>query len=112
MVTAPIFLPRKFHGQRRLASYSPWGLKETDSTEHAHTHTHTYIGSMQLQVLRNHMSDCLLNFVKKYPGLFCICSFTYCLHIICQSLCYVNHGMMRMNKVWSSSKGMCKEKRK
>ena len=23
----PIFLPGKFHGQRRLAGYSPWGCK-------------------------------------------------------------------------------------
>ena len=23
----PIFLPKKFHGQRSLASYSPWGCK-------------------------------------------------------------------------------------
>ena len=24
-------------------SYSPWGLKESDMTEHIHTHTHTII---------------------------------------------------------------------
>ena len=34
---APVFLPGKAHGQRSLASYSPWGLKELDTTEHAHT---------------------------------------------------------------------------
>ena len=30
-------------GQRSLADYSPWGLKESDMTEKlsAHTHTHT-----------------------------------------------------------------------
>ena len=28
----PIFLPGEFHGQRSLAGYSPWGLKETDTT--------------------------------------------------------------------------------
>ena len=26
-------LPGKFHGQRRLVGYSPWGHKESDSTE-------------------------------------------------------------------------------
>ena len=31
---APVFLPGKFHGQRRLASYSPWGHKEWDMTEY------------------------------------------------------------------------------
>ena len=26
-------LARKFHGQRSLASYSPWGRRESDTTE-------------------------------------------------------------------------------
>jgi len=30
---ASIFLPREFHGQRNLAGYSPWGHKESDTTE-------------------------------------------------------------------------------
>ena len=29
----PVFLPGEFHGQRSLASYSPWGCKESDKTE-------------------------------------------------------------------------------
>ena len=29
----PVFLPREFHGQRTLACYSPWGCKESDTTE-------------------------------------------------------------------------------
>ena len=29
----PVFLPEEFHGQRRLAGYSPWGRKELDTTE-------------------------------------------------------------------------------
>ena len=28
-----LFLPGEFHGQRRLAGYSPWGHKESDMTE-------------------------------------------------------------------------------
>ena len=35
----PVFLPGKSHGQRSLASYGPWGRKESDTTEHSHTHT-------------------------------------------------------------------------
>ena len=31
--TAPVFLPGKFHGQRSLEGYSPWGHKELDMTE-------------------------------------------------------------------------------
>ena len=29
----PVFLPGKFHGQRNLAGYSPWGCKEPDTIE-------------------------------------------------------------------------------
>ena len=32
----PVFLPGRFHGQRGLAGYSPWGRKESDMTEHTH----------------------------------------------------------------------------
>ena len=34
-----VYLPGEFHGQRSLASYSPWGCKESDMTERL-THTH------------------------------------------------------------------------
>ena len=30
---APVLLPEKFHGQRRLVGYRPWGHKELDTTE-------------------------------------------------------------------------------
>ena len=33
MATHPVFLPRKSHGQRSLAGYSPNGCKQSDSTE-------------------------------------------------------------------------------
>ena len=33
----PVLLPGKFHGQRSLAGYSPWGHEESDTTEHAYT---------------------------------------------------------------------------
>ena len=29
----PILLPGKFHGQRSLVGYSPWGRKELDTSE-------------------------------------------------------------------------------
>ena len=38
----PVFLPGKFHGQRRLVGYNTWGHKEPDTTEHVRTHTHTH----------------------------------------------------------------------
>ena len=35
----PVFLPGESHGQRSLVGYSPWGRKESDTTEHTHMHT-------------------------------------------------------------------------
>ena len=47
----PGFLPGEFHGQRSLAGYSPWGRKESDTTERLiHTHTHTHTHTICLQV--------------------------------------------------------------
>ena len=34
----PVFLPGKPHGQRSLVGYSPWGHKESDTTERLHFH--------------------------------------------------------------------------
>ena len=33
MAPTPVFLPGEFHGQRGLGVYSPWGPKESDTTE-------------------------------------------------------------------------------
>ena len=34
---SPVFLPGKFHGQRSLVDYHPWGCKESDTTERLNT---------------------------------------------------------------------------
>ena len=34
----PVLLPGKSHGQRSLIGYSPWGCKESDTTEWLHFH--------------------------------------------------------------------------
>ena len=34
MATTPVLLPGKSYGQRSLVGYSPWGRKESDTTEH------------------------------------------------------------------------------
>ena len=48
----PVFLPGKFHQQGRLAGFSPWDCKESDTTEHAHAHPpiHTQTVSKKLLV--------------------------------------------------------------
>ena len=40
-----VFLPGKFHGQRSLAGYIPWGLQRVgnDWATNTHTQTHTHI---------------------------------------------------------------------
>ena len=38
----PVFLPGEFHGQRSLADYSPWGRKESDTTEQLTLSRHMY----------------------------------------------------------------------
>ena len=51
LLAESIFLPEKFYGQRSLMGYSPWGHKQSDTTEnaqarvrtHTHTRTHTQI---------------------------------------------------------------------
>ena len=32
----PVLLPGKFHGRRSMVGYSPWGCKESDTTEQVH----------------------------------------------------------------------------
>ena len=41
-LSTSVFLLVKLHEQTSLAGYSPWGLKEVDSTGYTHTHTHTH----------------------------------------------------------------------
>ena len=41
----PGFLPGKSHGQRSLAGYSPWGLKESGTTEATEQNSRTRIKS-------------------------------------------------------------------
>ena len=50
----PAFLPGEFHGQRSLAGYNPWGLKESDLTE-------------QLTLFNFVSNIYLLTFVEKLP---------------------------------------------
>ena len=38
--STPVLLPGKSHGQRSVVGYSPWGLKESDTTEQLHIHTY------------------------------------------------------------------------
>ena len=53
----PGFLPGEFHGQRSLVGYSPWGHKESDTTEplsHFQKHTHTHSLTHMRYILQLH----------------------------------------------------------
>ena len=43
----PVFLPGKSYGQRNLVVYSPWGCKESGTTEHTCTHAPTHSSKRQ-----------------------------------------------------------------
>ena len=49
MQPTPVFLPGKPHGRRTLVGYSPWGLKESNTTERLHFH---------FQIIQCLISDC------------------------------------------------------
>ena len=49
----PAFLPGESHGQRSLAGYSPWGRKESDTTE-ATEHTHVPDTALQIWDVLTH----------------------------------------------------------
>ena len=38
---SPVFLPVESHGQRSLVGYSPWGRKESDTTEQLSSYART-----------------------------------------------------------------------
>ena len=44
MHPTPVFVPGKSHGPRSLVGYSPWGGKESDTTERLHFTSEGYIG--------------------------------------------------------------------
>ena len=45
MAAHSVVLPGAPHGQRSLVGYSPWGLKEPDTTERLSTHTEGFRSS-------------------------------------------------------------------
>ena len=63
MATHSSILPGESHGQRSLAGYSPWGRKESDTTERL-THTLKY------SVLRTKMSDLIQYIALAIPTQF------------------------------------------
>ena len=47
----PVLLPGEFHGQRSRVDHSPWGHKESDTTERHTFHFHFFHDNMYLLFL-------------------------------------------------------------
>ena len=58
----PVFFPGESHGQRSMVGYSPWGHKESDTTEQMNTHTHNHTKS------RNTKSVLKRDWIQKYEN--------------------------------------------
>ena len=56
MATHLVFLPGEFHGQRSLAGDSPWGCKESDTTE-VTWHTMRFEGIPSGSVVKNPLAN-------------------------------------------------------
>ena len=51
----PIFLPGKSHGWRSLVGYSPWGHKESDTTERLHFHFQLRFSSLEAEAKKENL---------------------------------------------------------
>ena len=58
----PVFLPGKSHGRRSLVGYSPWGCKESDTTEQACSHRKGCKSWVLLSLLQSFLFCLLLAF--------------------------------------------------
>ena len=56
-VSTPVLLPGKSHGQRSLVGYSPWGSKESDTTERLHFTADEKLTVHLSNNFRNHVSS-------------------------------------------------------
>ena len=63
---APVLLLGKFHGQRSLAGYSPWGLRELDMTEHLSTRTGPHVDLLPAELS---VADSRTGILGKQPSL-------------------------------------------
>ena len=65
MATSPVFLPGKSHGWRNLVDYSPWGRKESDTTERLHFHFFSYMYRVQYSKDTKRFND---SFLPRYSS--------------------------------------------
>ena len=67
----PVLLPGESHGGRSLVGYSPWGRKESDTTERLHFHFHFRFqgwGVTEVQVVTIDLESKVSSFVVRCFG--------------------------------------------
>ena len=107
LLPTPVFLPGEFHGQRRLVGYSPWGHKESDTTDR-HFHFFEYLSlhcfecslteGIHLAHFLNFANIMLLQVSKRKTlptevGTKCQCKIIHIIDTICQRQCNLRHHL-------------------
>ena len=69
----PVFLPGKSHGQRSLMGYSPWGCKESDTTEWLRFHPLTWFPWFFTIVWSSYHCRCIS---QRSPSIHCPSAFS------------------------------------
>ena len=67
MATTPVTLPGKSDARRSLVGYSPWGCKESDTTERLHFHfslTHSHIFQVKHPWMQTANYSCQVRYWK------------------------------------------------
>ena len=61
----PVFLTEKFHGRKSLVAHSPWGHRESDTTEQVSMHTHPVFSAPRVEktVLSSHIFHTLAEII-------------------------------------------------
>ena len=74
----PVFLPEEFHGRRSLVGYSPWGCKESDTTEVTAREVikHFFFNFLLLNLKELAYSDWLLLLRNMHIRFFCLFSWS------------------------------------
>ena len=61
----PVFLPGEFHGQRSLVDHSPWGCKESDTTEQLMHVIYVYYCTTILSIKHTKVKKLILSLASK-----------------------------------------------
>ena len=95
-----VFLPGKSHGRRSLVGYSPWGHKESDTTEQLHFH---FLFYSQLFVRPPQTLLCLFAFLLLGDGLdSCLLYYVTNLHPL-----FIRHSVYQIQALKSISHFHC-----